>query len=176
MNPLSKQAWSTAGFSRTMNYSVRANVFISSLLCSPAREATRRIVKGKEESRHRQLPFFLSRPLRPLCTPQRNSLSDARRLSRWNRCIMRQFYLAPQRPQSPVLDPPPDRMSHIMRHMERNFRHDTVRIIRIEGRTYASSYGDRYAIWLEWFFDPGSGGFWMYLFHEVLLFYNSGKS
>lgn len=30
-------------------------------------------------------------------------------------------------PSSPV--------SHIMRHMERNFRRDTVRIIRIEGRT-----------------------------------------
>lgn len=123
MNPLPKQAWSTAGFSRTMNYSVRANVFIPcSLLCSPAREAARRIVEGKDQD------IFPS----PFARREREKFPSTLRhrrswLYRW-----RQFYLAP-RPQSPLPRSPFNLMSHIMRHMERNFRHDTVRITRIGG-------------------------------------------
>lgn len=77
--------------------------FHSPLLCSPTREAG---LKNRERKGGIETALFLLLPRGPLFQGRGRITLHSRRSSRWNRCIARQFYLAPK-PQSLLLNPPP---------------------------------------------------------------------
>ena len=100
--------------------------------------------KNRERERGRAtqpslpFPFHSRRPRRP----RRPILHTAVKFS--HRCVggrrggvvvSRGSFISARRPQNPVVRSLShvSRMPHITRHMERNFWHDTVRIIRTEG-------------------------------------------